>query len=243
MNRGTPISILLNMPAPESWLKAASREPGPAARLSHGLFRNAPKDHPESSSPATKAVITAVTEACVRESRSPTDTRNPAFFRRCSTSRQAFSVPTRGMARGGRQKFTPSGRPPPPSSSPCRETKVIPPKTSRSSSPLSGMNSESSPLGCKTHHPFGLVQEFRRSPHANRFASTRRASWVAGLRVNRVLLGTSPGPTSRSRYFANSAGEGAFPPSSYGEIWMLLRRASVPAQFYAAWSGVWGLKP
>jgi len=149
-----PRNARVKTPASGSWLKNPSRE-ALAARLSQGLFRNALKVHPESSSPAIKAVITAVTGASVgRESCFCNATRNPVFFSRAATSRQAFSVPVRGMARkGGNQKFTPDGCPPPPSRSPCQDIKVIPPKTNLSPAiflpPLSGKNSGRPPSGAK----------------------------------------------------------------------------------------------
>ena len=143
-----PSNARVKKPASGSWLKTASRE-ARAVRSRHGLLRNAPRVHPESSRPAVKVVSTAVMEACMGESRFCTSTRSPAFFRSCFTSPQAFSVPLSGMARGDSQKFTPSGRPPPPPKSPCQAMKVTPPKTSRSLLPPSGKNSGRPPSGAK----------------------------------------------------------------------------------------------
>ena len=164
MKKGSQEASSVKMPAPESWLKTASREPQ-AARLSHGLFRNAPKDHPESSSPATKA-------SHHRGHRSQRFVEILLFHRQPGTPLfsgaapprgRLFLSPMRGMpSRGGSQKFTPSGRPLLPSRSPCQEIKVIPPKTSRSSPSLSGKNSGRPPLGSKTYHPFrgNFLQKF-----------------------------------------------------------------------------------
>src|SRR5665648_192775 len=139
--------IFCNAPLCEVWLNTASRH-ADADNFSQGLMRKALSDQPASSRPATNAVITAVTEACMSDPGCSMITPKPAFFRRLATSRQVSFLPVSGMPSGERKKLMPPGCPPPAWGPPCQAMNVVPPKITRSSAP-SGKNSGRPPSGAK----------------------------------------------------------------------------------------------